>query len=263
MHLRFYNALASAKARVMHPEPLIPAMNLQKAIDDELKAGLASGGNRWEIWADKADQLIDSAGVLMERVIEWRRYLGPSENKTPAQLRAVSRSMTVLDTALMLYAFAIECLCNAAHLKGNGKLYSPAGRLMTIPGAGTHDLRLLCQAVGLHTRLSKHELELVDKLTLWHATGRYPAPNKYSVYGRQLLVNNRLRMRGIWGIGGDERTLRRVLGKSYRHIGRRVPRSASLLTAAYVARPKGQYVLPTDEPSDIGWPEKVDPNRRA
>lgn len=227
-------------------------MLTQKAIDDELRQSLASGGNRWEVWANKADHLIDSAGVLMERVIEWRRYIGPFDSRTPAQQRAVSRSMTVHQTALMLYAFAIECLCNAAYLQRSGKLYGADGRLMRIPSAGTHDLQLLCQAVGLKAGLSKPELELIDKLTLWHATGRYPTPNKYTVYGRQLLTGNRLRMRGIWGIGGDERTLRRVLGKCYRHIGRRIPPSASLLTAAYVARPTGHYVLPTEEPSEIG-----------
>lgn len=227
-------------------------MSTQKAIDDELKNGLASGGNRWNIWADKADQLIDSAGVLMERLIEWRRYVGPFDNRTPAQLRAASRSMTVHQTALMLYAFAIECLCNAAYLKSNGMLYNADGRLVGIPQAGTHDLRLLCQTVGLHTRLSKGELELIDKLTLWHATGRYPTPNKYTVYGRQLLARNRLKMRGIWAIGSDERTLRRVLGKCYRHIGRRVPPSASLLIAAFVNCPTGHYALPAEEPSCIG-----------
>jgi hypothetical protein len=152
-------------------------MNDQQALRDLVTLVV----NTSENWIHRADDLMDGAALLL-RASNMGLNDVPDEGATDAQLDAASRSLGRRLQSLMLYAFAIECLCKAHHVR-NGNSMADQGQVKSLPGVNqAHDLLSVAEATGVKDLLTKAEQSVVDKLTLMTEIGRYPTARKADRY---------------------------------------------------------------------------------
>jgi hypothetical protein len=132
----------------------------------------------WELWVNKADELIRAAKLLEQHVREsWSiitkdfedgRYTDP--HKSPRKYPPNPQS-----TYFMLAAFALENLLKSIVIRNREKEYH--NRLFRrLPGdIQTHDLWHLSQKVKLNATLEEEDLlRRLSRQSIW--AGRYPIP---------------------------------------------------------------------------------------
>ena len=180
-------------------------------------------------------------------VINAGRSLYGMRGRTEEEDRLVSRSVQTGSQALMLYAFAIECLFKAHYLKSGEILYVD-GCVKKVPGvSASHDLLQLCDALGLQNRFNKAQRTVLDRLTLWTEIGRYPAPLKSTRHGHKLLSGGRMYMRGLWG-HQNEVTTYEILALLYAGLGEEMPSYAAILLEA--SQKQDEWVMAQQQRSD-------------
>jgi len=207
-------------------------MSTQTEIDAHFAALTTDGCNQPVAWLRTARNLLSGAEAIMTVVNAGRRLIGhPDVERTAEEDDLVSRSVQTVGQALMLYAFAIECLFKAVYLKADGVLYVN-GTVNKLSGVSiSHDLLQVCDAVGLKDYFDQDQKTVLDRLTLWTEIGRYPAPLKSTRYGHKLLDNGWMYMRGIWSYT-DEVTTFRILEALYLRLEEEMPIYAQILLEA-------------------------------
>ncbi len=201
----------------------------------------AEGGNTAQVWINKAKQLLETAEILMSNIVQWRKLYIPSrggQSRTPEEQKLVTKSMTVHSTAIMLYAFAIECLLYAIYLKSNRDLFKDNGDIQKIRDGVTHELLKLSMFVVFSDVLSDCEKTLVDKMTYYVVIGRYPLPGKLRDVGYQFRNGGHstfsgkwLYTRGFWANENDEAILADVFTKLFHHLVIELPDEIAVLKA--------------------------------
>lgn len=142
--------------------------------DAELKSDLESAGNTWQLWVDKAQDLVAASGYLTN-LCPFKKNLG-KDNVAFLQARG-SVEDKASRAAPMLLAMAAECFLKALWLK-SGKQLIENGSYRKIPGTNDHQLDTL--ALALHKScsitFSDEEIGLLFRLSDSITSGRYPIP---------------------------------------------------------------------------------------
>ena len=168
--------------------------------------------NEPKSWMDSVSDLLSSATALGAQCTMLDKAFSPSTAKGDAGFR-------FFGPILLLRACALECAFKAMWLRQGHKL-GENGRLVKIPGSHGHELVPLAAAVGFS--VSDAERAVLDRLSLWNETGRYPTPLNWSKWTTQetggLLViresGEKHRMRFSWSIENEDecgRLLTRVV----------------------------------------------------
>ncbi len=205
-------------------------MSAQSEFDNYFAQLITDGCNQSEAWLRTARNLLSSAEAMMT-VINGGRSLLWVRDRSDAEQELVSRSVQMSSQALMVYAFAIECLLKAYYLNSGNDLYVD-GQLKKIPDVkASHDLIQVCDAVGLSTLFDNEQSNVLDKLTLWTEIGRYPAPLKSTRFGHKILANGDMKTKGIWSFS-EEAIIFQILKLLYEKLGCEMPSYANILLEA-------------------------------
>lgn len=125
-------------------------------------------GNDPMSWHRYADKLLSAANILKverDKYYDNAAYVTIDDGSIPAGGK-------ILDSEIMLRGFATEVLLKAIYLKHGNKLASN-GKLLKIPGVGSHKLLQLANKVGF--KLNNKEKNLFIRLEVYMTSmGRYP-----------------------------------------------------------------------------------------
>lgn len=135
---------------------------------------LSEQANTVTRWIGTANGLIDSGTTLLSAAAENTRAALEGGLADADFRRRFARMGYQQAQGLMLYGFAMECLCKGYYLMQSNVLHS-GGKLKAIPGVKpAHDLRKIAIATGVAAALTEEELNAIDKLTIFTELGRYP-----------------------------------------------------------------------------------------
>lgn len=138
--------------------------------DDDIKLIYDKVGNDPRAWLRHAEELLITHSILYDeyKQVDYTKLRNEG---------IVSDEGRVLMPALMLLAFAIECLLKALWLK-QGNLLAENGKLVKIPNTHDHNLVEYGNVTGLV--FSKNEKVVLNRLfKISVSLGRYPIPIKF------------------------------------------------------------------------------------
>ena len=152
---------------------------------DFWKGQFETGGNLPGSWFGSAFDLLTAADVLDHfirdihgEILEAMR--SGRHHKLQMTRRRFER-MSVDKVSHMLRAMATECLLKALWLKEGGML-AKDGRYVGVLKKNEHRLHELAKAVSRKGQIifTKRELELLEQVSYWITSGRYPIQREFS-----------------------------------------------------------------------------------
>lgn len=191
--------------------------------------------NQPESWIHRADDLIDGA-VLLLRASRSGLLNLPAEGATNEQFEDASRSLGRRLQSLMLFAFAVECLCKAYYLRqGNGNAMYDRGKLKWLPNVtDAHHLVQIATATGVTAFLSADQLHVLEKLTVMTEIGRYPTPAKTGRYYHDEATGAHPSqvMRSVW-MATNDGMVKSAIEALYEALGEPAPRGLDALSGRW------------------------------
>ena len=144
-------------------------------------------GNNPGVWQGRAAHLLEAAEPLADKA-----GFGPGRSMS------IEPRIMLMPVALMLRAFAVECLLKARWLKTPGARLAKEGSWVPIPGINNHDLVGLARTTRF--RLSTAQISVLNRLTHFSVWGRYPIESHWSKH----------QGRSFWE-SADERTFGQIV----------------------------------------------------
>lgn len=152
---------------------------------DFWKRQFETGGNLPGCWFGSAFDLLTAADVLDRFKGDLRgeilKAMRSGRHNELKMTRPRWERMSVDKVSHMLRAMATECLLKALWLKHGGTL-AEDGRYVGVLKKKEHRLHELAKAVSQkgHIVFTKRELELLEQVSYWIISGRYPIQREYS-----------------------------------------------------------------------------------
>jgi hypothetical protein len=143
---------------------------------DFWKGQFETGGNLPSSWFGSAFDLLTAADILDHFAGDIR-----GEIREAKMTRRRFERMSVVKVSHMLRAMATECLLKALWLK-NGGMLTKDGRYVGMLKKNEHRLHELAKAVSRKGQIvfTKRELELLEQVSYWITSGRYPIQREFS-----------------------------------------------------------------------------------
>jgi hypothetical protein len=163
-----------------------PKHQMAKSADHEFwKRQFDTGGNLPGSWFGSAFDLLTAADVLDRFKGDLRgeilQGMDSCRHDELKMTRLLWERMGVVKVSAMLRSMATECLLKALWLKHGGTLAAD-GRYVGVLKKKEHRLHELAKAVSQksHVVFTQRELDLLELVSYWIISGRYPIQREYS-----------------------------------------------------------------------------------
>jgi hypothetical protein len=190
---------------------------------DFWKHQFETGGNLPGAWFGSAFNLLTAADVLDRFKGDLRgeilEAMGSGGHHELKMTRLRVERMSVDSISHMLRAMATECLLKALWLKHGGTL-AKDGRYDGVLRKKEHRLHELAKAVSekSHIVFTKRELDLLEQVSYWIISGRYPIQREYSYLVPFSRPDGTLAPHQFWR-GDPAEELRRLIAKLQTALG--------------------------------------------